>query len=272
MATALLNGITIGYDDLGEGPNTLLLVHGHPFNRSMWHPQLAIARDAGWRVVVPDLRGYGETTVVPGKTTLDVFAADLAALLDHLGCDDVALGGLSMGGQIVMEVARQFPQRVRGLVLAATFAHAETEEGKRDRYVMADRLIRDGMDPYALDVLPNMLAAQSIQLLPGVADHVLSMMRATNPIGAAAALRGRAERPAYDSTLASISVPALVVAGSEDAFTTRRDAEWMRDLIRDSELVWIDGVGHMPNLERPDAFNAALIPFLHRLARAETTV
>src|SRR5215831_15976768 len=120
MATALLNGITIGYDDLGEGPNTLLLVHGHPFNRSMWHPQLAIARDAGWRVVVPDLRGYGETTVVPGKTTLDVFAADLAALLDHLGCDDVALGGLSMGGQIVMEVARQFPQRVRGLVLAAT--------------------------------------------------------------------------------------------------------------------------------------------------------
>lgn len=265
MATATLNGLTIAYDDVGEGRNSLLLVHGHPFDRSMWRPQLTAVREAGWRALAPDLRGYGESTVVPGKTPLDVFAADLATLLDHLGIEDVVIGGLSMGGQIVMEFARQYPYRVRGLLLAATFPQSETDEGKRSRNAMADRLLREGMGSYADEVLPKMLAARSIEALPAVANHVATMMRATNPEGAAAALRGRAERPSYEDTLAGLAVPALVVVGSEDAFTTRRDAERMRDLLTDSELVWLEGVGHMPNLECTAAFNAALIQFLERV-------
>ena len=142
MTTATVNGISMGFDDLGAGPDTLLLVHGHPFNRSMWRPQLSAASNAGWRVLAPDLRGYGETAVVPGKTQLQIFATDLAALLDHLGIRDVVIGGLSMGGQIVMEFARRYPDRVRGLLLAATFPQPETEEGKRSRNAMADRLVR----------------------------------------------------------------------------------------------------------------------------------
>jgi pimeloyl-ACP methyl ester carboxylesterase len=264
MPRAAVNGINIGFDVSGEGPDTLLLVHGHPFNRSMWRPQVDAARKAGWRVLVPDLRGYGETSVVPGKTPLEVFAADLAALLDHVGCDSVVIGGLSMGGQIVMEFARRYPLRVRGLLLAATFPQAETEDGKRARSAMADRFLREGMQDYAREVLPKMLAPRSIESLPAVARDVMAMMLGTNPEGAAAAVRGRAERPSYEGTLANVTVPALVVVGSEDAFTTRHDAERMRDLLRNSELVWLDGVGHMPNLERPEAFNAALLGFLAR--------
>lgn len=265
MATAPANGITIGFDDIGQGYNTLLLVHGHPFNRSMWSPQLGAASQAGWRALAPDLRGYGETAVVPGKTPLSVFAADLAALLDHLDIKDVVICGLSMGGQIVMEFARRYPHRVRGLVLAATFPQSETDEGKQNRNAMADRLLREGMHAYAGDVLPRMLAARTIQTLPAVAEHVVAMMRATDREGAAAALRGRAERPSYEETLASLTVPSLVVAGSEDAFTTRQDAERMCELLKGSELVWLEDVGHMPNLESPEAFNAALIRFLTRL-------
>jgi 3-oxoadipate enol-lactonase len=92
------------------------------------------------------------------------------------------------------------------------------------------------------------------------------MMCGTNPEGAAAALRGRAERPDYQPTLAVLSVPALVIVGSEDAYTTRAQAERMRDLPRDAELIWLEGIGHMPNLEHPDAFNAELLRFLHRLS------
>jgi pimeloyl-ACP methyl ester carboxylesterase len=84
---------------------------------------------------------------------------------------------------------------------------------------------------------------------------VAAMMRATNAEGAAAGVRGRAERPSYEETLASLAVPVLVIVGREDAFTTRRDAERMRDLLSGSELVWLEGVGHMPNLERSEAFN-----------------
>ena len=266
MTSILLNGITVGYDEVGTGDDVLLLVHGTPFNRSMWRPQLAAA-PAGWRLIAPDLRGYGESTVVPGKTTFDVFAADLAALLDHIGIDRAALGGLSMGGQIVMEFARQYPDRVRGLLLAATFAQTDTDEGKRRRNAMADRLIEEGMRPYAEEVLPKMLAPRSIAAMPAVAEHVTAMMRDTDPQGAAAALRGRSERPSYEETLARLDVPAVIIVGSEDAFTTRQDAERMRDLASDSELVWLEGIGHMPNLENPDAFNLALIRFLDRVTR-----
>src|SRR5262245_19336866 len=119
MATARLDGITVGYDDEGPGPadggrTPLLLVHGHPFDRTMWAPQLA--RFAGERrVVAPDLRGYGATGVVPGTTPFEVFAGQLAALLDLLGVERVVAAGLSMGGQIVMEFRRLFPERVAGL-------------------------------------------------------------------------------------------------------------------------------------------------------------
>lgn len=262
MKRASVNGITIAYDDVGSGTDALLLVHGHPFNRSMWRPQVEGLRGSAWRVVVPDLRGYGESSVIPGKTTLDVFAADLAALLDHLGLEQVVLGGLSMGGQIVMDFCRQYPGRVRGLVLAATSPVAESEEGKRARNAMADRLLREGMDGYAGEVLAKMVAPASMVALPSVAAHVLAMMRGTDPHGAAAALRGRAERPSYEPTLEELAVPALICVGDADAFTTRAEAELMHALLRNSELLWLPGAGHMPNLERSAEFNAAVRRFL----------
>lgn len=264
MGMASLNGIAVGFDDVGDGESVVVLVHGHPFDRSMWRPQMAAFGRSGWRLIAPDLRGYGESSVVHGKTTLDVFAGDIAALLDHLGAREVVIGGLSMGGQIAMEFCRLYPERVRGLFLAATFPQAETDEGKRNRNAAADRLLREGMEPYADEALPKMIAPRNIAALPAVAAHVLSMMRTAHPAGAAAALRGRAERPSYDDTLASLKVPALVLVGDEDFFTTRADAERMRDLLQGSELVWMEGVGHMPNLERDAEFNAALERFLRR--------
>jgi pimeloyl-ACP methyl ester carboxylesterase len=270
MTTASLRGITIAFDDYGNGPDVVMLVHGHPFDRSMWAAQIETVTRAGWRVIVPDLRGYGETSVVAGKTLLSVFAADLAALLDHLQVRDAVIAGLSMGGQIVMEFARHYPRQTRGVVLAATFPQAETKEGRRSRIAMADRLLREGMHGYADEVLPRMLAARSIERSPELAAYVRAMMRKTDPQGAAAALRGRAERLSYEATLRVLSVPALVVVGSEDAFTTRQDAERMHDLLADSELLWLEGVGHMPNLEQANEFNAGLLRLLRRVGRRGT--
>ncbi len=267
VGRASVNGITIGYDDVGEGDDALVLVHGHPFDRSMWRPQLATLGRPGWRVIAPDLRGYGASSIVTGTTAFAVFAGDLAALLDHLGVRAAVFAGLSMGGQIVMEFCRLHPERVRGLVLAATFPQPESEEGRRNRHAMADRLLREGMAPYAAEVLPKMVAPRNLVAVPGVAAHVLTMMRGAPPAGAAAALRGRAERPDYAATLAGLAVPALVVVGDEDAFTTRADAERMRDLLGGgAELVWMERVGHMPNLENPAAFNAAVARLLAAVA------
>ena len=254
MTTATVNGITIGYDDEGTGDDVLVLVHGHPFDRRTWGPQVEHFSRAGWRVIAADLRGYGESTVVPGTTGLDVFASDIAALLDHLGVGRFVLGGLSMGGQIVLECARTFPERLRGLVLADTFAQAETEEGRRNRNDMADRLLREGMSGYASEVQWKMVAPHN----PAVGEFVARLMHAAPPEGAAAALRGRAERPDYTETLGTITVPTLVVVGSDDEYTPVADAEYMSSRVPGAALVVVDGAAHMPNLERPEVFNKAV--------------
>lgn len=276
MGTAFVNGITIGYDDtIGYGGGEragrglpLLLVHGHPFDRTMWRPQLGGAFP-GWRVVAPDLRGYGRTTVVPGVTPLETFARDLAGLLDLLGAGRAVLCGLSMGGQIVLEFQRLFPERVAGLVLADTFAQGETPEGKRERNERADLLLGEGMAGYAHEVLDKMVAPAGAAAMPDVAEHVLAMMLGAPPEGAAAALRGRAERPDYTDLLGAIAVPTLVVVGRDDEFTPVRDARFLHERIPGARLTVIDGAAHMPNLERPQVFNAALAGLLDAVTEHE---
>ncbi|MFE0650078.1 alpha/beta fold hydrolase [Streptomyces sp. NPDC059534] len=251
------------YQDRGSGP-ALLLVHGHPFDHTMWQPQIdRFSRTH--RVVAPDLRGYGATPLGAGtgRTGLDVFADDLVALLDELGIDECVLAGLSMGGQIAMELYRRHPGRVRGLVLADTFPAAETEDGRKARNALADRLLAEGMRGYADEVLDRMVAPYNTHAAPPV--H--RMMCATDPVAAAAALRGRAERPDYRETLTAVAVPALVVVGRDDTYTPVADAEEMHALLPDSTLVVVERAAHLPNLERPEEFDAALDRFLRSLVR-----
>jgi len=253
----------MGYDDMGEGI-PLVLIHGHPFDRSMWREQTA-AFGSKYRVITPDLRGYGESEISSDKTMLEEFARDIAALLDELKADGIILCGLSMGGQVLFEFYRLFPQRVRALVLADTFAQLDDAERKQARYEMAKHLLKEGMHDYAEEVLSKMIAPQTIEEQPEVKAHVLLMMRGTSPKGAAAALRGRAERPDYTPLLLQINVPTLIIVGSRDEFTPVSDAEFMRDRIPDSKMAVIEGAGHMPNLENPIEFNRVLDEFMRTL-------
>ncbi len=228
----------------------------------MWAPQIA-AFSPTHRVIAPDLRGYGETDVTPGIAPLPAFAADIASLLDHLGIERAVLGGLSMGGQIVMECYSRFPGRIAGLILADTFPAAETEAGKLSRNAAADRLLREGMKGYADEVRDKMVAPYNTH----ASAHVHRMMTAASPEGAAAALRGRAERPDYRGLLTRITVPTLVAVGREDTYTPVADAEAMHAAIPGSTLAVIESSAHLPNLERPADFNAALRAHLARVPR-----
>ncbi|MGW7539439.1 alpha/beta fold hydrolase [Amycolatopsis sp. NPDC054798] len=266
MQTVLLpSGARIAYDDSGRQPGIpVLLVHGHPFDRSMWGPQAAHLARNGHRVVVPDLRGYGESTG-PAVSGLDGFAEDLIGLADHLGLDRFALGGLSMGGQIVMHTVRDYPDRIAALLLADTFAEPETDEGKAARNQAADRVLEEGMTAYADELLPKMVSAATLRNNPEVTAHVQKMMRDAPAAGAAAALRARAKRPDYRDSLRQVSVPTLVVVGSEDEFTPVADARLLHRLVAGSELVVLDGAGHLPNLERAAGFNDVFGRFLDQV-------
>ncbi|MDG9723154.1 MULTISPECIES: alpha/beta fold hydrolase [unclassified Streptomyces] len=263
MNFTTVRGATIDYDDSGPSSGLpVLLIHGHPFNRTLWAPQVAALVEAGHRVVTPDLRGYGRSGVTPGKVLLADFADDLAELLDHLGIERAVVGGVSMGGQITMEVQLRHPERVRALVLSDTSAPAETQEGKEFRNRLADRLLAEGMDGYAHEVIDKMLAAYNVTTMPDVAARVLEMMCATDPRGAAAALRGRAERPDYREVLAAVRVPVLVVVGADDVYTPVAEAESLHRLVPHSTLAVVEKAGHLPGAEQPERFNAVLLEFL----------
>jgi len=263
MSRIISNGATIHYDDLGPADGIpVVLIHGHPFNRTMWRPQAAALTGAGYRLITPDLRGYGDSDTVAGTTLFPGFADDLAALLDHLELDRVVVGGVSMGGQITMEFQRGHAARVRALVLADTSPVAETEEGKAFRNRLADRLLAEGMGGYADEVIDKMLAAYNVTEMPQVAAHVRDMMCTTDPAGAAAALRGRAERPDYRATLAAVTTPTLVVVGADDVYTPPADAHGIGRLIPHATVTVVERAGHLPNMEQPEAFNTALLGFL----------
>ena len=242
----------------------LVLVHGHPFDHTMWNPQIEAFSPAR-RVIAPDLRGYGASPEAPPVTAFEQFAQDVVTLLDDLGVETFVLAGLSMGGQIAMECYRQFPDRIRGLVLADTFPAAETPEGVRTRHAMADRLLEEGMHGYADEVLEKMVAPTAA---PRVKAHVHRMMTATRPESAAAALRARAARPDYRELLTRVTVPALVVVGADDEYTPVSDAEAMHTALPDSTLHVVRGAAHLPNLERPEEFNEALGKFLAGIDRS----
>lgn len=268
---ATAHGTRVAYDDAGDGP-AVVLIHGHPFDRSMWWPQRTRLAEHGWRCITPDLRGYGDTPSTDTCTPLEVFAGDVLALLDVLDVEDVVLGGLSMGGQIALATHqllrdRSEQYRVRGMLLAASSPHPEDVAGVRARHATADRLLSEGMRPFTEEMLPRMLAPGSMQALPATTRHVRRMMATAPPGGAAAALRGRAMRPDYLPELPEITAPALVLVGEHDILTPVPIARETAAAIPRGHLAVLDGVAHLPNLEHEVAFNDTVQRFLEGLDR-----
>ncbi len=263
MSVARVRGIELAYDVVGEGQPVLLL-HGFPFNRSMWRGQAEFL-SASYQVITPDLRGHGETTVTE-TATMDEMASDVAALLDELKIERAVIGGLSMGGYVTLAFYKKFPQRVRALVLADTRPQADTKEAQQAREQQALKALKEGMSPIAETMLPKVLAPETLDEQPEVVARVREMMLSTKPQGTAAALRGMAAREDHTKLLPQINVPALIIVGSRDAITPPGDSEAMQREIRGSRLEIIEGAGHVSNLERPAEFNRALGNFLDGLS------
>jgi 3-oxoadipate enol-lactonase len=224
----------------------------------MWAPQLE-PLSGRFRVLAPDLRGYGESPVTPGTVTMAELAGDIAALLDSLGIEAAAVVGLSMGGLVAMELALARPERWWALGLIATTAAPLTEGERGDRRSMAARLEAEGMEAAVETMGPRLFGPSPPPL---AVAQIESMMRRTSPAGAAAALRGRAERPDYRPGLATLAMPVLVCTGSEDAYSTAEITAELVESLRAPRVLLLPGSGHLPNLEQPEEFNRGLLDFL----------
>jgi 3-oxoadipate enol-lactonase len=276
----MMIGKRLAFDDAGSGPAVVLL-HGFPFDRSMWREQIDFLCANGFRAIAPDLRGLGETYdklqfvagVNHGKTerqaeayrtvaTMEEMARDVAVLMDELNIDQAVICGLSMGGYVAFEFVRLFPSRVLGLILAGTRAPADNEQERQAREQQAQKILTEGMNGIAEVTLPKLLAPRTLAEKPEVIARVREMILRSDPRGAAAAQRGMAMRRDYSDDLPNIDVPTLVVVGREDPIRPVADAEFMHNGIRHSRLEVIEDAAHMTNLEQPEIFNRALSAFL----------
>jgi len=259
----MVRGVNLAVEVRGDGP-ALLLVHGYPFDHTIWRDQID-ALD-GFRRVAPDLRGMGQSDAPDLGYGMEIYAADLAALLDTLDLGQVVLCGLSMGGYVAFEFLRHWRSRVRGLVLMDTRAEADTAEGRRARDAAAAVARERGASAVADAMLPKVLAPDTVNRRPDITERVRDMMAATPVAGIVGALAAMRDRPGSEPLLPTLAgLPTLIVVGEADSLTPPDQAGAMAQAIPGARLVTIPGAGHLPPVEQPGATTEALRSFLQSL-------
>jgi len=281
MKHVALEDCEIACVDRGEG-QPLLLVHGFPLSHAMWNAQID-AFAASYRIIAPDLRGFGESgppdaaqeeppaqlantarqPVLPQPLTMERLADDLAALLKVLDVNEpVVYCGLSMGGYIALQFWRRHADRLRALILCDSRAAADTQEAKEGRLAMAESVLCDGSRIAADAMLPKLFAEATRDQRPQLVDNIRQVILTTSPRTIAAAQLGMAERPDMTGELAAIDVPTLLVCGQFDAISPPDEMRTIAEAMPQSRFCQIDGAGHMAPMEAPAAVNNAVGEFL----------
>jgi 3-oxoadipate enol-lactonase len=257
-----LNDINVSYlTDGTEHAETILFVHGFPLDKSMWLHQLN-AFKTDFRVIAPDLRGHGETTIGDQAFSISLFADDLIGLMDALELEKVILCGLSMGGYTALNAVLRFPERFSALILTDTSCKADTPEAREKRMQTIMDIEQNGVEKYADESLKRLFAPESLVYKTDETEAVRNMILNTTKNSLFNSLKALASREESCSKLSMINIPTLVITGQSDIITPPEIAEFMHQHLPDSRLHLLEDAGHMSNMENPDGFNEQLWMFL----------
>ncbi|PYV57743.1 MAG: alpha/beta hydrolase [Acidobacteria bacterium] len=252
------------YQSAGDGPPVLLL-HPFPVHHEFWKPTME-ALSGRYRLILPDLRGHGDSEVGSGPATMEKHARDLARILDDIQIPRVVFVGVSIGGYAFFEFWRRFRERVTAVVLCNTKAQADTADARAGRLRAAEEVMQKGTGPFIESMVPKLLGKSTIDSRPDLVDGALRMMRKMSPEGVAQVQRGMANRPDSVSELKSINVPTLLITGDEDLSTGPPEAELMHQNISGSEIRVVPRAGHYAAWEQPETVGALLRQFLDRVS------
>ncbi|MBK9927852.1 MAG: alpha/beta hydrolase [Anaerolineales bacterium] len=241
MNKILINGIELAYIREGKG-TPLVLLHGYPFDHHVWDDVVPLLKDS-FDLIVPDLRGFGESTTVNTPYTVDDFASDIAGLLDQLGIKKTAIAGHSMGGYIALAFARLYPERMSGLGLVATQVLADPPDRKEGRYKSAAEVAEKGINGVVETMAPKFTPNEQLQ------GFARKSMQAQQPTAYIGALKAMAERQDSTPLLASMKYPVVVVHGDADVLIPIERAREVKVALPEAHLVEITGAGHMPMME-----------------------
>ncbi len=250
----------IAYRILGAGPPVVLL-HPFPVHHEFWLPA-AQALLSRYRLILPDLRGHGESEAGEGPATMEKHAADLVRILDHAEIGQAPFAGVSIGGYVLFELWRRYRGRVTALALLNTKAPADSPEAKASRLRAAVEALERGAEPFFESMIPKLLGQTIRDSRPDLVDGAWRMMRKMSPENLARVQQGMAERPDSVPDLKTINVPTLLVSGDEDVLISPADAALMRQNIPFSQMKIIHRAGHYSAWEQPEEAGQLLRRFV----------
>jgi pimeloyl-ACP methyl ester carboxylesterase len=252
--------VEIFYEIRGSGPPVVLL-HPFPCHHEFWNP-VAGALASRYRLILPDLRGHGDSEIGEGPALMQKHASDVAGVLASAGVGKAAFIGCSIGGYILFEFWRRFRERVTSLALCDTRSQSDTADGRTNRLKAAAAVLEQGTEPFIESMIPKLMGRTTVGTRPDLVDGARAMMRKMSAEDICLVLRGMAERPDSVADLKSINVPTLIVIGEEDVLSTVADGELMRQNIAGSELKVVPKAGHYAPWEQPEAVGTVLRQFL----------
>jgi len=231
----------LAYERIGRGA-PLVLIHGFPLDHTIWDEIVPLLQD-DFDLILPDLRGFGESDAVEAPYTMTDLAGDIASLLDHLGLVGAFLAGHSMGGYVALAFADAYPHRTRGLALVASQAAADMPERRAGRYAQAQKIAEEGIGETVAAMTTKLTADERVQ------RFVHDLMRKQKPTGYIGSLRAMAERADTLSVLEKSSFPLLIVHGGADGLIPLQKEIPLK--VPRTRVVELSGVGHMPMMESP---------------------
>lgn len=261
---AKINGFNMAYDDQGEGP-LVILIHGFPLCREMWEKQAEDLMAAGYRVITPDLRGFGESEVTGSGYKMKGHADDIVALMDHLSIKKAVIGGMSMGGYILLRLLKYHMERLAAAIFIVTRSIDDSDEAKDRRTLLANEVTAGRPEAVADAFELTLFAPDAKDKQPEIVREVRGWMINTAPESLTGGLTAMRDRRDYTEELQSFNLPCLVIGGEMDICIPPENSNIIAEGLPDAELKIIPHIGHMANMEKPVAFNRCMLEFLKKI-------
>jgi 3-oxoadipate enol-lactonase len=261
-----VNDMTTCFDDFGKGNIPIIFIHGFPFNKSSWQPQMTYFKHKH-RVIAYDIRGFGASTAGNETPSMTQFADDLVQFMNRMQIEKAIVCGLSMGGYILLNAVQRYSNRFEALILCDTQCIPDSEITRDKRKQTILDVQADGLKTFADGFIKNVFTETSLKNKNNWVKTIKDIILATPIATITGALSALAERSETCSALKEISVPTLILCGREDTVTPIAQSEVLRSEIENSVLHIIENAGHLSNLEQPEVFNKHITSFLSSLVK-----
>lgn len=253
------------FDTKSDRRTPVLLIHGFPFDHRMWKPQLEYFSDR-YRMIAPDLQGFGKSPSTQDAVFMDHFAEDLKAVIDELKCGPVHLCGFSMGGYVALRFIDMYPDLCYSLTLVNTRAEADDNNVKFKRFQQCKQIQEGKYTNFAENHLKAVFMGKTLHDNADITNQVREIVMSQDPKSVCKTLVAMAARMDSHENIKKIKVPTLIMAGEEDSIVPLQCSKRMQEGIPGAKVLVVPDSAHMVNLENANVFNSEYAKFLEGIA------